>query len=183
MLMRLYIYLNRDIIKCVAPKINGLSFNIDFFEYSEKRGYSSNYNASIRPGFENNEKCEHEKREFFDKSRIDVSGEKGTLCNVQIEKRYINIEDVSAIKNNTFYYTIIENLPIDNRIKKKEGRITELTKRSFNMGTSKFIIDEEIYTSLVEIYENGCDICVIGYKINCLNAQNDVFKTIAVYID
>lgn len=181
--MRLYIYLNRDIIKSVAPKITDISFDIDFFEYSEKRGYSTNCNTSVRPGFEKNEKCDHEKRESFDKSRIDISGEKGTLCNVQIEKRYINIEDVSDIKNNSFYYNIVEKLPIDNRIKKIEGRISELTQRSFNMGINKFLINEEIYKNLIEIFENGCDICVIGFKINCLNAQNDVFRTIAIYIE
>lgn len=181
--MRLYIYLNRDIIKCVAARISDISFDIDFFEYSEKRGYSTNCNTSVRPGFEKNEKFDCEKRESFDKSRIDISGEKGTLCNVQIEKRYINIEDVSAIKNNSFYYNIIEKLPIDNRIKKIEGRIGELTQRSFNIGINKFLINEEIYQSLVEIFENGCDICVIGFKINCLNAQNDVFRTIAIYIE
>lgn len=181
--MRLYIYLNRDIIKCVAAKISNISFDIDFFEYSEKRGYTSNCNTSVRPGFEKNEKYECQKKENFDKSRVDIFGEKGMLCNVQIEKRYINIEDVSAIKNNNFYYTIIEKLPMDNRIKKKDGRITELTKRSFNIGMDRFLINADIYEDLIEIFENGCDISVIGFKINCLNAQNDVFRTIAIYIE
>lgn len=183
MSMRLYIYLNRDIIKCVAARISDISFDIDFFEYSEKRGYSKNCNTSVRPGFENNKKYDCNKVENFDKSRIDILGEKGTLCNVQIEKRFINIEDVSAIKNNNFYYNIIDKLPIDDRIKKIEGRISELTQRYFMMGTNRFLINEEIYQDLVEIFENGCDICIIGYKINCLNAENDVFRTIAIYIE
>ena len=34
--MRMYIYIDKDIIKCLAPKISNISFDIDFFEYSEK---------------------------------------------------------------------------------------------------------------------------------------------------
>ncbi len=36
--MRLYIYLNKNVIKCIAANIKNISFDIDFFEYSEKRG-------------------------------------------------------------------------------------------------------------------------------------------------
>ena len=29
--MRMYIYLDKDIIKCLAPKVSNISFDIDFF--------------------------------------------------------------------------------------------------------------------------------------------------------
>ena len=42
--MRMYIYLDKNIIKQLAPKMSDISFDIDFFEYSEKRGYTTNNN-------------------------------------------------------------------------------------------------------------------------------------------
>lgn len=181
--MRLYIYLNKELIKCIVPKISDISFDIDFFEYSERRGYTANNNTSIRPEIENNTKKENNKVECFDKARIGVSGEKGVLCNLQIEKRYINIEDVSSMKNNKFYYDILEKIPLDNRLKKNTGKIKELKNNSFYIRRDKYLIDEETYKNLIEFFENSCDITVVGYKINCLNEFFDVYKVICIYIE
>ena len=43
--MRMYIYLDKDIIKCLAPKVSNISFDIDFFEYSE--AYEERVNSKI----------------------------------------------------------------------------------------------------------------------------------------
>lgn len=181
--MRLYIYLNFDIAKCMAARMSDVSFDIDFFEYSEKRGYTTNNNTFIRPEFENNQRHIADKVECYDKSRVDVSHEKGNLCNVEIQKRYINIEDVSSIKKNKLYYDIIDKLTFDNRVKKLNGKITELNEKYFKMDENKFLINKEIYDKLIDIYENSCDITTIGYKINCLNAENDIFRVISIYIE
>lgn len=181
--MRLYVFLDKDMIKSIAPKIGDISFDIDFFEYTEKRGYTTNNNTSIRPEFENDIRKECKEVNGSNRKRIGFSEDNGRLCNVEITKRFINIEDVTTIKNNNFYYNIIEKVNEDNRIKKVTGRITTLEKTHFYMNDVKFIISEEAYNSLNELYENACEINCLVYKINCLNSDVDVFKVIAIYIE
>ena len=181
--MRLYIYLNKDIIKCIAARLKDVSFNIDFFEYSEKKGYVTKDNFLIRPEIENWSKNNVERFECFGSNKLDAAKEKENICNFEVQRRYINIEDISSIKNNSFYYDILERIPFDTRIKEIKGKITELTNTSFNIENNKFLIDKDIYNSLVELYENACDIVIVGYKINCLNADYDVFKLITIYIE
>jgi len=179
----MYIYINKDLIKCIAPKIENVSFDIDFFEYSEKRGYTTNNNTNIRPEFEKGCRKDDKEECIEKKNRIGISEDFGVLCNVEVVKRYINIEDVSSIKNNNFYYCIAEKIKEDTRIKRIVGRIDSLNKTNFNIYNNKFIINEEAYNSLIEIFENQCEVECLGYKINCLNALNDVFKIIAIYIE
>lgn len=181
--MRMYIYINRDLIKCVAPKIENVSFDIDFFEYSEKRGYTTNNNTNIRPEFEKDCRKDDKGENRGKKTRIGISEDFGVLCNVEVVKRYINIEDVSSIKNNNFYYCIAEKIKEDKRIKNIIGRISNLNKTNFYINNNKYIINDEAYNNLLEIFENQCEVNCLGYKINCLNAEYDVFKTIAIYIE
>lgn len=178
--MRMYIYIDKDIIKCLAPKISNISFDIDFFEYSEKRGYSTNNTTCIRPDIEKEGKkegCGNYRK------RLGVSEDLGVLCNTEIVKRYINIEDVSSIKNNNFYYNIVENIKTDKRIKNINGMISQINDGSFMIGDNKFLIASEGQERLIELYNNSCSVTCLGYKINCLNSTNDVFKTIAVFIE
>ncbi len=181
--MRMYVYLDKEIIKCIAAKLQDISFDIDFFEYSEKRGYTTNNNTSIRPEFEKNCSDDLKDKRESKRKRVGFSEDMGVLCNVEVIKRYINIEDVSSIKNNNFYYNIVEKIPEDNRIKIISGKISKLDSTSFFIENSKFIINEECKIRLVELFENSCEISCLAYKINCLNSEYDVFKTIAVYID
>ncbi len=181
--MRLYIYLNKEIIKCIAARMSDVSFDIDFFEYSEKRGYTTNGNTWIRPEIENEIKRRNDQKDCSTETKISVSEERGILCNLELQKRYINIEDVSSIKNNCFYYNILEKIPLDNRIKMASGIISKLTDNSFYIGQNKYLIDKDISSSLLELYENICEITVIGYKMNCLNSDIDIFKVISIYIE
>lgn len=181
--MRLYIYLNKNVIKCIAANIKNISFDIDFFEYSEKRGYTTNGNTWIRPEIENEVLKREEKKECNTETKISVSKEHGILCNLECEKRYINIEDVSSIKNNCFYYNILEKIPLDDRIKLNSGIISKLTDNNFYIGKDKYLINKEIFSDLYELYENICEITVIGYKMNCKNSDIDIFKVIGIYIE
>ncbi len=172
--------MDRDIIKCLAPKISNISFDIDFFEYSEKRGYTTNNTTCIRPDIEKESKkdgCGNYRK------RLGVSEDLGVLCNTEIVKRYINIEDVSSIKNNNFYYSIIEKIDTDERIKSIKGQISKLDGNVFYIDTNKFLIASEAQERLIEMYNNSCEVTCLGYKINCLNSKNDVFKTIAIFIE
>ena len=181
--MRLYIYLNKEIIKCIAARMSDVSFEIDFFEHSEKRGYTTNGSTWIRPEVENEIRKRNEQRDCSTETKISVSEERGILCNLEFEKRYINIEDVSSIKNNCFYYNILEKIPLDNRIKMTSGIISKLTDNSFYIGKNKYLIDKDISQNLLELYENICEITVIGYKMNCLKSDIDIFKVIGIYIE
>ncbi len=181
--MRLYYYLNKEIIKRLAGYVPSLSFNIDFFEYSEKSGYTRNSSTSIRPEIGQDLKNECDKSEKWDRTRLNVSGDKGTICNFQVERRYINIEDVSSIKNNSFYYEILEKIPLDNRVKLNTGNIQEITDKYFILNDNKYLVDKDIISNIEELYENTCELNVIGYKINCMDLPNDVYKIIAIYIE
>ena len=181
--MRMYVYLDKEIIKCIAAKMEDISFDIDFFEYSEKRGYTTNNNTCIRPELEKDCSCDLKEKRESNRKRLGLSEDMGVLCNVEVIKRYINIEDVSSIKNNNFYYNIVEKIQEDNRIKIITGRINKLDNKSFFIQNNKFIINEECKCRLADLYENACEISCLAYKINCLDSEIDVFKTIAVYID
>ena len=181
--MRMYVYLDKEIIKCIAPKLSDISFDIDFFEYSEKRGYSTNNSTCIRPEIEKD--CVDNSKDIRQSNRkkIGFSEDMGVLCNVEVIKRYINIEDVSSIKNNCFYYNILEKIPLDDRIKRNSGIISKLTDNNFYIGKDKYLINKDIFSDLYELYENICEITVIGYKMNCKNSDIDIFKVIGIYIE
>ena len=181
--MRLYIYLNKEVIKCIAASMKNISFDIDFFEYSEKRGYTTNGNTWIRPEIENEIRRREDQKDCSNETKICVSKEHGILCNLEYQKRYINIEDVSSIKNNCFYYNILESIPLDDRVKKTTGIISKFTEKNFFIGKNKYLIDKDIYMDLYDIYENICEITVIGYKMNCQSSDIDIFKVISIYIE
>lgn len=176
----MYIYIDKDIIKRLAPKIPNISFDIDFFEYSEKRGYTTNNTTCIRPDIE-----KEGKKEGCGgyRKRLGISEDLGVLCNTEIIKRYINIEDVSSIKNNNFYYNIVENIKPDKRIKTINGMISQISDGYFIIEKNKFLVSSEAQNRLIELHNNSCDVTCLGYKINCLDMPNDVFKTIAVFIE
>jgi hypothetical protein len=181
--MRMYIFLNKELIRKLAPKVYNVSFDIDFFEYSEKKGYSQNINTCIRPEVENGCRRECSKENIEKRNKLDVSKDSGVLCNYEVIKRYVNIEDISIIKNNKFYYSIVEKINQDDRIKIKNGVIDNLNRKFFYIENNKFIINEEVYNLLQVFFENNCSIQCVGYKINCLEANFDVFEVIAIYIE
>jgi len=179
----MYFYINKEFIKRIAARISDISFDIDFFEYSERRGYTTNDNTIVRPEFEKGTEKREEGTNCFNRNKVGVSGEKGVLRNLEIVKRYINIEDVSDIKNNKFYYNILENVSEDERLRKIVGIIEKIEDDEFIINGDKFIIDKKECTELEEIYANNCEVNVLGYKINCLNLDKNIFKVIAIYIE
>lgn len=176
--MRLYVYIDKDMVKKLAANITNISFDIDFFEYSEKRGYTIRNDTSIRPDvdkkMEEKDKC---------KLRVGASHEQGTLSSIEIIRRYINIEDVSNIKNNSFYYAIIESIKEDERIKIKKGLIENIENDYIVVGEDKFILDSTVQNGLNKLFEYKCSLTLLGYKINDLRNKYDVLKTIAIYIE
>ena len=181
--MRMYIYLDKNIIKQLAPKMSDISFDIDFFEYSEKRGYTTNNNKSIRPDFEKENIIDCKDEHVCGRKRVGYCEDLGMLCNVEVVKRYINIEDVSEIKNNKFYYNIVESMQEDERIKRISGQIKELKENEFFISDVRFTISDEVYNCLKDLYKNNCEIECLGYRINCLKLNEKVFKPIAIYIN
>ena len=176
--MRLYVYIDKEIIKRLAANIPTIHFDIDFFEYSEKRGYTIRDDISVHPEFD-------KKMEEKDKCKFKVNfiNDKGCLSNVEVFRRYINIEDVSDIKNNNFYYSIIEAIEEDERITKKCGLIDEITEDYIVIEQNKYIINSEAQNEVSKLFEHQCYIELLGYRINGLKAKYGVFKTIAIYIE
>lgn len=176
--MRLYVYIDKELVKKLAANITNIHFDIDFFEYSEKRGYTIRSDSSIRPDID-------KKTEDIDrcKLRVGISQEQGCLSTLEVYRRYINIEDVSSIKNNNFYYTIVSLLEEDNRIKKVEGKIKEIKEEYMVVDNDIFILDLNEQKELKKLFEYKSSLTLLGYKINDLKSKYDVFKTIAIYIE
>lgn len=176
-MMRLYIYIDKKIIKCLD--IRNTLFDIDFFEYTERKSYSVNNNTSIRPEMDN---CNKEKV-GLNLSRVGVLEEKGTLSRIEVEKRYINFEDIITMRSNSFYYDILEKLKEDNRITKINGAIEKLDKECLFIKQNKYLIDSDAYEEICSIYENKIEVTCVGYKVNTLGNIQTINKLIAIYIE
>ena len=107
--MRLYLYMNKEYLKLIAPKILNLSLDINYYEYSERRSCTSNDNIGVRPEIRFSEEKKSD-------GKVEIIKDNSQISNVEITKRYINIEDITQIKNNYLYFNIIENLIEDDNI-------------------------------------------------------------------
>ncbi len=211
--MRYYIYLDKYLLQNLFSTIENTNFNIEVIEYSIRKSNASSSGLSVLPSVEtlsNHEnlidksmekECfKHEKREKLDKRHVGVSYECNDSCNIQTEKRYINIEDISNMKNNHFYHELIDDI-IKNEITKENTKIKMvrgLLKKyqcEFENEIDGFFKLEDAYIWLnkkkldgsVEILANmNCNISVLGYQITCndkIVSQHPFLKAIAMFLE
>lgn len=212
--MRYYIYLDREFLRILFSVTGDDNFNIEVLEYSLRKSITTNNELSVEPSLENindsENSCRNEteksnlkqlKESEFNKERVEVSYDKSKSCNVQTEIKYINIEDVTDIKNTGFYHKLLEDL----RKSSKDNNsriIEEVGYIKIENGLSRievkednddfFMINESfVWIDNTKLQGNlkllslmGCEIKVIGYMMNCKNSKNGkILKAIAIFIE
>ena len=210
--MRYYIYLDKRFMKDIFASDGISDFEIDIMTYSlqeEETLYNSN-SLSPRVDYSKDEFNEKEKiteknndkkkkkgdiRERKDNS-LGLSSSKANTYNKTIEKRYINIEEVTDIKNMMFFDKMIKKIEYkcndtSNRLILEEGIINYINNNTKqNEDDDIFININNKFFWLKKSLLN-CDIAIlskINAKVNicgyCLNTytQIRIIKVLAIYM-
>lgn len=209
--MRYYIYLDRELLKTLFSIIGGSDFNIDVFEFSVRNSYTINNNLSLDPSIERSKDCEDfSKKDWKEdysssardnsgtRKRVGVSYDNGNSYNYQTERKYLNISDITDMKNIAFYHDLFEKIKnntyrdSNTRIFKEEGFIKINRNSQFSNDVDKFFMindsfiwydKEKLSGEINVLQEMSCKITVVGYKMNCVESQNNILKAIAMYIE
>lgn len=211
--MRYYIYLDKILLQILFSTIENTNFDIEVVEYSVRKNYGRSQEISASPGIEsicnfesmsdqNKEelkKRENHKEGNLKKEQLGVSFEQSQNYSLQTERRYINIEDISNMKNNTFYHKLINlmNQEIEkenSRIIKLTGMIEYLSSHRMESTTDGFFKIEEniIWFEKEKLKGNiellsymNCNVSVIGYRMNCNQEDTaiKIIKAIAIFLE
>ena len=175
--MRLYLYLNKEYLKLIAPKILNLSLDINYYEYSERRSCTSNDNIGVRPEIRFSEEKKSD-------GKVEIIKDNSQISNVEITKRYINIEDITQIKNNYLYFNIIENLIEDDNIVLLCGIIESIDEdNTFVINNSLVIYNKECDDIIKELYKYKCQIKCFVFKLNCTQNPLLVSKLLTIFLE
>lgn len=175
--MRLYLYLNKKYLQLLAPKIL-VGIDVDYYEYSERRSCTISSNVGVKPElmFKNEEKNPQK--------RVELLNDNGEVNNVEVTRRYINIDDMTIIKNNSLYFNIVENIVEDNRIKNVHGIITDILDNNlFVIDNIKIIYDKEIFDLIHEMFEYKCDVNCLLFVLNEENEQFIFANLLTLYLE
>ncbi|CCZ56210.1 unknown [Clostridium sp. CAG:1219] len=119
--------------------------------------------------------------------------------NVITEEKYINISDISEIKNIEFYHNLIESLRKlkngatreNSKVVEEEGKIEKIFENRsyedniFNINNSYVWYDKEKSLIDMNLFSNVCgEVKVLGYNINeDAKRSNKMLKAIAIYVE
>ena len=216
--MRYYIYLDKAFLRILFSVKDTSNLEIEVVEYSIKRSFSKSNDIGFEPNIEKNRENENDsmfkfkddmqnrkRKSNHDRQRLAVSYNKSNSSNIQTERKYINIEDISQMKNTAFYHKLIEEIrsnsrESNNRIYEETGYITLYNENTRDINISDginendgfFRIDDTciwydrtlLQGNISLLSKMSCKIKVIGYVINCTdNANKKIVKAIAMYID
>jgi hypothetical protein len=218
--MRYYLYLDKNFLKTLFGGLENEDFEIDFVEYMVKKSYNTNKGITIDPLAEQGSKIEKKtlieekkekenlfeecKNEKFEKSKIGFCYNDQNGCIVQVEKKYVNVDDITTIKNNNFYHNLINKITkkndrnIKNKVVEEIGYINIYNENNreskTNQEESEFFFINNSYvwfdnklleTKVSTLSKMCCKVKVIGYKMNEEDRENEknILKAIAIYID
>ena len=175
--MRLYLYMNKEYLRLIAPKVLNLSLDIDYFEYSERRSCTLNDNIGVKPEIRFSE-------EKKSNGRLEIVKDNSEISNVEITKRYINIEDITHIKNNYLYFKIIESIKEDDNIVITSGIIEKINEDStFVINNYLVIYTKECENVIREVYKFKSEIKCYVFKLNCPQNSLLVSKLLSIFIE
>lgn len=222
--MRYYIYLDKDFLRSLFAIFKNAEFNIDVFEFSVRNSYTLNNNISLDPSIERGKDCEdYAKKDWKDdysssardnranRERVGISYDNGNSYNYQTERKYLNITDITDMKNMAFYHDLLEKIRTtmfrdeSDRIFKETGYIKLNQNREEKEESQKkdkfFMINDsfvwydssKLQGDITLMQEMCCKIHVVGYKMNCTEVEederefakpsNNILKAIAMYIE
>ena len=162
--MRYYLYLDKDFLRSLFSIFDSANFNIDVFEFSVRNSYTINNNLSVDPSVEKNKDMEdYSKKDWKDnfsssardskssRKRVGVSYDNGNSYNYQTEKKYLNISDITDMKNMAFYHDLLEKIKNNNcrddesRIIIEEGFIKTNNNRSMENDIDNFFMINDCF--------------------------------------
>lgn len=209
--MRYYIYLDKEFLRTLFSIFSDSNFNIDVFEFSVRNSYTVNNNISLDPSIERAKDSEDVSKKDWEgnfsstardnlgrRERVGVSYDNGNSYNCQTERKYLNITDITDMKNMAFYHDLFEKIrqnvsrDSNTRIFKEEGFIKTSNNRDFESDNDKFFMindsfiwydKEKLNGDIKILQEMSCKINVVGYKMNCIENDNNILKAIAIYIE
>lgn len=194
--MRYYIYIDKDLIKNLIATYGNFNFNIDVVEYSVQKNCGNINNIRVEPRKEN--MCDGDKG-HVKRNSTGFGVDSGMTYNVITEEKYINISDISEIKNIEFYHNLIENLRKlkngatreNSKVVEEEGKIEKIFENRsyedniFNINNSYVWYDKEKSLIDMNLFSNVCgEVKVLGYNINeDAKRSNKMLKAIAIYVE
>ena len=210
--MRYYIYLDKTLLQTLFSAVENIDFNIDVVECSVRKNYGSSNEVSLEPGIENildfekgmekeieQNAHKREKNGNARKEKFGISYEHNNSYNVQTEKKYINIEDVSNMKNNAFYHRLVKIITREvekenSRIILESGIITKINNNVIGSESDAFFLLNNNYIWFDKNKINidfdllstmNCKVTVVGYMINCEKRENEknILKAITVFME
>lgn len=169
--------MNKEYLRLIAPKVLNLSLDIDYFEYSERRSCTLNDNIGVKPEIRFSE-------EKKSNGRLEIVKDNSEISNVEITKRYINIEDITHIKNNYLYFKIIESIKEDDNIVITCGIIEKINEDStFVINNYLVIYTKECENVIREVYKFKYEIKCYVFKLNCPQNSLLVSKLLSIFIE
>lgn len=169
--------MNKEYLRLIAPKVLNLSLDIDYFEYSERRSCTLNDNIGVKPEIRFSE-------EKKSNGRLEIVKDNSEISNVEITKRYINIEDITHIKNNYLYFKIIESIKEDDNIVITSGIIEKINEDStFVINNYLVIYTKECENVIREVYKFKSEIKCYVFKLNCPQNSLLVSKLLSIFIE
>lgn len=209
--MRYYIYLDKDFLKSIYSSISSSDFDIGIVEFSSQKSYSVTNGSSAEPCIENRKDIEELKANEKNSLKKNISNgryhkliaslNRSDTYQTATTKKYINIEDISQIKNNNFYHNLVVKLVEDFKDEKKlcfeYGNICPCKLNNRFKGSE--ILDSKscflklnntyIWLNSEKIETDTTFLCNIVDKVNVIGYEmyrNDnlkVIKAIAIYIE
>lgn len=211
--MRYYLYIDKEFLQTLISVFDDTDFNIEVVEFSIRKSFTKNNGFLIDPCVENISQCEEfsregthddnggKKKDSVGKEKLGARFDHGNSYNVQTEKRYLNIEDITSMKNIHFYHKLLEKIrnmgEECSRIIEECGYI-KVNKSSDNILNSNNVNDDffmvndcfiwidksKLRGDLNLLSEMSCNVRVIGYMMNCENIKcNNIIKAIAIFIE
>ncbi|MEG1705506.1 MAG: hypothetical protein RR290_02895 [Clostridia bacterium] len=211
--MRYYIYLDKEFLKSLFASISETNFDIEIMEFSIQKGETVTKDINVTPSLDkncgnSNSKINDEKTDNRSECRKQKSsgmnffaGETNT-SNMIVERRYINVEDVSGIKNLAFYNKLVKRLEIlcDGKCNLciESGKICPCKLKNIYEGVSdrdypennKFFYinnkyiwldNNNLVTDLLFLSSITSEVKVLGFTINKIN-NIEIVKAVAIYI-
>lgn len=203
--MRYYIYLDKCFIRNIYSVIDGFEFSIDVLELTEECGCRTNSNINIDPGFENvrDYSVNNKQDNCYDNGyQKKINRKKANVCygyskynDSRKIKKYINIQDITAIKCTKFYHNLLkklENKTIDDKkiIIEKGFFVSNYSENITNNKVLKLnntyilLNKENIDIDMQVLNYASCEVTVIGYLLNDkFNNEYKLLKAVAIYIE
>lgn len=214
--MRYYLYLDKNFLRSLFASIPDSDFDVEIMEFSIQKGETIVKDINIAPnanemaGKATWQKDKDKDKDSDDKTEIRkqvtggvtfFAGEKNTY-NTVVERRYINIEDISGIKNLAFYNKLVRKLEHICRENKclhiEKGKIYpcklrtiyEVENEGYNKNNQFFCINDKyiwldnnyLETDLFVLSTITSNVTVLGFAINNLS-DTKILKAIAIYIE